>query len=452
MFRKNYFTFLLAAALFLVGGVAAFGQTAPVSGKVVVKKGDAVEPVAGALVEVFRVGSKTKMPSDKTDKKGNFAFAGLPLGERYILAISGPGISPLVYPGVSPGGDSLTISVSEGDGKRFTDEEVRQVLAKKTTTTTTNGNTNTTTTTTTADADKPVELTDEQKKQQADEQKKIAEIAAKNKNTDQKNTLREAALKEGVAALTAKDYDTAVAKFDEGYKVDTEFVGSAPVFLTAKAKSLSNRGVERFNKANKLTDPTAKVEALNSVTKDFSDAVDAFNTSWTILKNAPATSIPDQKNYEINKSEALNGLKNLVFYMIATERVDSTKTATIKALLQEYMNIEPDAAAKVKAQISLADIYRLSADSDNAIGEYRKALEMSPDNVDALAGLGLSLFNSGEVSGNVAQKQEGLNFMQRFIDVAPDNHKYKADIVGLIDYLKQQKLTPQKVTTTKKKN
>jgi tetratricopeptide (TPR) repeat protein len=447
MFRKNYFTFLLAIALFLVGGVAVFAQTAAVSGKVVLKKGDTTVPAEGALVEVFRIDSKTKGPTDKTGKKGDFAFAGLMLGYKYVLSVSGPGMSPNIQP-VSPGDDKIVITVNEGDGKRFTQEEVRAALAGAKTTT--NGDTTGTTNTTSTETEKPAELTEEEKKAKAEYEKKVAEVISKNQNSQQKNAIFQASLKEGGEAFAAKNYDLAIAKFDEGYKADTEFVGSAPAFLNNKGKSLALRAVEKFNKNNKLADPTAKMEAMNSVAKDFADAIDAFNTSWTILKTTTAASVPDPKNYEINKTEALNGVKNVVGYMIATERVDNSKTPVIKTLLTEYIAIETDAAKKSKAQTDLADIFRIAGDSDNAIIEYRKALEMSPDNPDALAGLGLSLFNSGEINNNVAQKQEGLGYMERFAEVAPDTHKLKASVADAVTYLKSQKIAPTKVTPKKK--
>jgi tetratricopeptide (TPR) repeat protein len=438
MFRKNYFTFLLAAVLFLVGGVVAFGQTAPVSGRVILKKADgSTAPVAGVLVEVFREDNKATYPTDKTGKKGDFAFAGLPMGYKYILVVSGPGIAPLIYPGVPAGADNFTITVSEGDGKRMTEQEVRDTLAQSKS----NGLVGDTTSN---------EQTEEAKKAQAELEKKKAEVENKNKGINERNALRDAAVKEGAAALEAKNYDLAITKFDEGYKVDTEFLGSAPFFLTAKGKALSNRGVDRFNKANKLTDPTEKMNAMGAVTKDFSDAVDAFNTSYTMVKNASPTSGADPKRLEVDRLDALSALKNVVVYMIATEKVDNTKLPLIKTLLTEYMSVETDAAKKVQAQVNLADIYRIAADSDNAISEYRKALEMSPDNPDALAGLGLSLFNSGEINNNVAQKQEGLGYMERFIEVAPDTHKLKASVADAVAYLKSQKITPQKVTTKKK--
>ncbi len=95
--------------------------------------------------------------------------------------------------------------------------------------------------------------------------------------------------------------------------------------------------------------------------------------------------------------------------------------------------------------MTLADILREAGDSENAIVAYRKALETSPDNPDALAGIGLSLFNSGVVADNKEQKQEGLNYMQKFADTAPENHPLKASVRDAVEYLKtQDKLTPQK--------
>ena len=71
MFRKNYFISFLTIALLLMGSVAAFAQNASFRGKVELTKKDGTKvPVAGALVEVYRIDVKTNLPSSKTDKKG----------------------------------------------------------------------------------------------------------------------------------------------------------------------------------------------------------------------------------------------------------------------------------------------------------------------------------------------------------------------------------------------
>ena len=77
MLRKNYYTLLLAVALFLASGLAVSAQTAPARGKVELKKADGTTvPVADALIEVYRTDITGKFPSGKSNKKGEFSFAG----------------------------------------------------------------------------------------------------------------------------------------------------------------------------------------------------------------------------------------------------------------------------------------------------------------------------------------------------------------------------------------
>jgi len=437
MFRKNYFTAFLAAALFLIGSVAVFAQTAPMIGRVEMKKADGtVVPVAGATVDVLRADNeRSKFLSTKTGKSGAFSFAGFPLVGTYVLSVSGPNIRPEYLLGIRTGGEEIRVTVYEGDGRRLTEEEIRTAMSASTTP----GQT------------KPSgKSAAELKKEQEERQKLEAEYEVKKKKAEGDNALVNKMLQEGNKAFNAKDYNMAIVKYEEGFKANPQFVGSAPVLLNNKAKALQSRGVDMYISSAKLTDATVKRENMTKVTKDFADAVDAYNLSWTVLKNAPAADINDQKVYQDTKLETLRGAKSLVKNMVATDKLESTKTGVIKTLLQEYIAIETDKALKTEAQVILADAYRLAADPDNAIAEYRKALEMSPDNPDALAGLGLSLFDAGVRSNNTQQKQEGLNFMQRFAEVAPSTHKLKESVAGAVEYLKSEKLTPQK--TTKKKN
>ena len=121
-------------------------------------------------------------------------------------------------------------------------------------------------------------------------------------------------------------------------------------------------------------------------------------------------------------------------------------------MIPEYQTIETDVAKKEASKLILGDLYRVTGDADNAIIEYRKVVEASPDNLDGLAGLGLSLVNAGYISNNKEQLQEGANFLQKYASAAPDNHKYKNDALGLIESLKaEQKITPQKVAPARKR-
>jgi Flp pilus assembly protein TadD len=139
--------------------------------------------------------------------------------------------------------------------------------------------------------------------------------------------------------------------------------------------------------------------------------------------------------------------------MALTRMVDSSKTTEARTAFQEYATVETDAAKKAKAQFVLADVLREAGDFDNAVPEYRKALEVSPDNPDVLAGLGLSLFSVGVSNNDKTQMQEGLNFMEKFAQVAPATHPLKSSVADAVTYLKtEQKLTPQKVAPARKRN
>lgn len=439
MFRKNYFTFLLAVTLFLVSGMVVFAQNAPVNGRVELKKADGTtEPVPDAVIEVFRTDIKAKLPAGKTDKKGNFAFAGLPLGADLAFSISAPNISPEIYPRIKAGTQNMVITVSAGDGKKWTEDEVRQALANPTSA----GKTETPT---------AADLTAEQKKQKEEYEKKVAEVTAKNEKIKNATEIVQRSVKEGDAAYKEKNYDLAIAKFDEGITADPEFAGSAPVLLNYKGVSLKDRGYASYAQGAKSTDKAAKAEMLASAKKDWTNAVESFESGLKIIKGATAADANIQKSYDTSKFNLLSNLIE-VHRLLSKSGVDTSKAAEAKVAFDEYLAIEPDAAKKAKAQITLGDILREGNDSDNAIVAYKAALVSSPDNPDALAGLGLSLFNSGVISDNTTQKQEGLNYMQRFAEVAPDNHPLKVSVREAVEYLKtQDKLTPEKVKTPSKK-
>src|SRR5687768_11961324 len=128
MFRKNYLIFLFTAIALSLAGGTAFGQGAPVGGVVKLQKPDGTTvPVAGAVVEAFRTDiDRGKMPDAKTNKRGEFVFVSFPLGQRFVLSVSGPGVGPVVQPEIRAGMENIEIIVNEGDGRRLTEAEARQ--------------------------------------------------------------------------------------------------------------------------------------------------------------------------------------------------------------------------------------------------------------------------------------------------------------------------------------
>lgn len=437
-----------AAAIFtlvLVFSTSLFAQSAPVTGRVVLQKADGTTaPIVGALVEAIQIDIKSSAPPDKTDKKGYFSFAGLKLGAVYALSVSGPGAAPRYLPNIRGGNENLLITLTEGDGSRLSEDDVR-IAAK-------GGKVNAAAPGATAEAPKG-ELTAEQKKQQAEYLAKKTEVESKNAKAVRANEVVNKALQDGNAAFTAKNYDVAITHYDEGINADPDFAGSAPVLLNNKGTTLYTRGVMVYNQNAKGTDAATKIEAFKKVRKDFGDSVDSFDRSLKIIKAVTPADGADPKVLETNKINALRGMKDAFRYMAATEQVDDTKLPIAKAALPEYVAIETDAAKKEEAKLILADVYRVAGDSENAIVAYRQVLEGSPENIDAMAGLGLSLVNQGYVSNNKVQLQEGANVLQKFASMAPATNKYKDDALGLIETLKkEQNVTPVKTAGGKKKN
>ncbi len=439
MFRKSLISLIVAGFVVFVGNVAIFAQSAPVSGTVESVQADGKRvPVEGALVEVFRADIKSSSPPAKTNKKGEFSFAGLQAGPTFILSLSAPGMSPTYLPGVKAGQERLLITMIAGDGRKLSEDEARAEAAKPKA----------------AAGTAPVPDSAEMKKAKAEYDAKVKEVEEKNKKALQTNEIITAALKAGNEAFAAKNMDLAIAKYDEGIAADPTYVGSAPIFYNNRGVALRSRAVDTYNAGIKATDVSQKIENMNKTRKDFADASSGYLNSWNVLKNAPASDITDRANYDSNKLGTLRGATEVFLMAVRTEQVDPAVIEAAKVLIPEYQSVETDPAKKAAASLAFADLYRVAGDSDNAIVAYKAILETTPDNQDAMLGAGLSLVNIGYINNDKTKMQEGANLLQKFASVAPDTNKFKADAVALIDTLKkEQNVTPQKVATpAKKKN
>lgn len=441
MVRKVFINSLLTIVFTAAATVAALAQGAPVGGQVLLVGGDGTTtPVAGALVEVFRIDIKTKFPSDKTDKKGYFKFASLPYGGNFALSVSGPGISPMIFPNVKAGKEDIVVKVSAGDGKVLTEDEVRKQVAS--------GSTGQTQGESEAD-----------KKAREEQQKKIDEIKAKNAKIEETNKVVADAMKAGNAAFDAKDYNTAIAKYDEGYKADPTYLGSAPAFLNNKGSALIQRATDTFNKSiGKEIDAATKASLKESARNDYNEAVTVSDKALELLKTATVEP-GEQATMESRKMQSLVNRKN-AYRLMAQTGLNMERGKEALVAFQEYLAAETDATKKAKGQLDLAQTMQDSQEFDLAIEEFDKILATDPNNVDALVGRGLCLVTVGYVTMDSdatkgkAQLQDAANTLQKFVDLAPDGHKFKQSALDSINELKQI-VTPQKSntkTTTKKRN
>jgi len=441
MFRKVLVSLFFAGVVVILGNITIVAQFAPLGGRAVTQTADGKQaPVAGAIIEVYRLDVKGTLPSGKTDKNGNFMFAGVPIGGLYVLSFSAPGFAPAVAPKVKAGDDKILLTMTPGDGSKYTEQQIRQAMAGGGAAAGTGG-------------EQTAELTAEQKKAQAEYEAKTKEVQEKNAKAQKANEIVSAALKAGNEAYTAKNYDVAIAQYTEGVNADPTFVGTAPVLLNNRGAALIARATASYNSAVKETDPQAVVAGKLKTREDLLAAVKGYMDAWTVMKNAPATDVTDKANLDATKLNTLKGTRDALRIAARTEQVDPVMIEDAKLLIPEYVAVETDAAKKAEAAMIIADLYRVTGEYQAAADAYKKILETSPDNPDALAGAGLCLFALGAMNNNdKATLQEGANFLAKYVSVAPDGHKYKADVQAVLEQLKnEQKVTPQKVTTPARK-
>jgi tetratricopeptide (TPR) repeat protein len=435
MCNLKYLVAVFALSVIGLSAVTVLAQTTqPIHGVVKLRAKDGTEtPVSGALVETYRTDiGKGAGPSTTTNKKGEFSFVGFQLGALYAIAVSGAGINPVVQPNVKAGMEDVAIVVSAGDGRKVSEDDVRAFVASPAA----KGN-----------VDPKV-----QAKEDEEYQKKVAAYNTEKSKAENASKVVNSAFQDGVKLYQAKDYAGAIAKFDEGINVDPEFEGSAPILLNYKAVALKDRAVASYNQTVSMTDADAKAALLAKTKADLLDAAGSLDRALAILKKAPAAAdAAAQKSRDTARHNALSNYVDVYRLLVKTHAaVEKAKEAP--PIFQEYLTVETDAQLKTNAQLTLGEMMLEAGESQAAIDAYMAVLQSSPDNVDALSGIGFSLVNQGYLTNDKAKFQDGVNYLQKFVSAAPDTNKFKADAVGLIESLKKdQNVTPQKVAPARKK-
>src|ERR1051325_4136687 len=232
MISKYFLAAFAVTVLVAAAAVTTSAQVAELRGHVFMQQADGQKvPLADAVIDVFRTDLNAKY-NTKTNKKGEFVFAGLPFTGTYTVAASHPTAAPNFIPGVKAGREiPCEITVTPGNGKRLTLEEL-----KSATPTNAGGSSAGGSSRGESAADKAT---------RAEIMRKNAEIEAGNKKITEANEIIARTFKAGNEALQAgttashannsdeaiKQYTVAVGQYDEGLAADAE----QPAILTFKA-------------------------------------------------------------------------------------------------------------------------------------------------------------------------------------------------------------------------
>lgn len=421
MFRRYLLPVLGSLSLVVSLSMFASAQTGQLRGHVTMKQADGTnQPVGGAVIDVYRVDIATKTPfSTKSDKKGQFAYAGLTYTGDYVIVASAPGAQAYWQPGVKAGRDvDYGVELLPGDGKRITAEEIKQLMSSTGTSKSGGGE------------------SAEDKAKRAELLAKNAEITKDNEKVQASNATLERTFKAGNEALKLNNYDLAIAQYDEGLAADPDHPG-APALLTNKSVALNKRAIVKYNAGVKATDDAAKASGIEAAKKDWAAAREAGAKAVDLFKANPVPTDP---------TSAQNAKANLYFALVARAeatglyvvKVDQSKVDLGTTAYAEYIAAEPDAAKKAKAEHDLALMLFDANVLDRALVEYQKILEANPDDLDALLHAGTSLFSIGALNADKAKYQEAANYLARFVEKAPDANPFKADAKAILDTMKEQ--------------
>jgi len=423
--RRSYlFTSIIAAVILVLSAVMASAQTGQLRGSVQLVGSDGTPaPVAEATIDVFRT-DITGEYHTKTDKKGGWVFAGLPFIGTYVVSVSAPGAAPNARSGVKAGRDvAVDVVLQRGDGRRLTKTEAIDISKS-------GGGGGA------GPGSGGGSESAEEKARREELLKKNAEILEANKKAENTNQIVGDAFKAGNVALTAKNYDEAVRQYDIGLVADPE----QAALLTNKAAALKARAVEKYNAAIQSKDDAAKASGIEAARADFKGAAESADKAAELLKKEPAAPDPnDQKRNDANKYAALSVRAEA--YRLYVSKGDASKADAGIAAFQDYIAVETDPAKKSKAQLDLAQMLLDAGAGDKAYAEYQKILAAQPDDPDANLGAGLALFSTADK----AKYQEAANYLQRFVDKAPETHKFKNDAKAILAELKStENVVPEK--------
>lgn len=422
MYRKHLFIILIAVAMLCFGGLSAFAQTGAVRGTVKLKQADGTTVlVPNAIVDVYRLEVSGKNENNKTNKRGQFHIIGLFVAGKYILSISAPGAQPFIKGGIKPGQDvDIPIVLEMGDGTRYSMEQAKE-LAKGD-----SANPNATGGGESAEA----------RAEREEKIRKNTEITASNEKVKQANEIYNRVVKEGNAAYTAGRLAEAIEKYSEAISADPDHPG-APVVLTNRSIVLRSMAVDHYNTAGKAKDEAGKEAAK----KEWAQAAQDAKMAVEKLKaQSPPSDAAASAAYKDQYYRALMARALIMKFFIPL--VDPTQVEVAAVAYKEYIAVEPDPAVRLKIQLEYAQVLYQTGEVDKSLVEYKKILETDPENIEALLWAGLALFGSGDT----AKYQEAANYLQLFVDKAPDTHELKAGAKETLDELKRKDVKPQKPT------
>lgn len=219
-------------------------------------------------------------------------------------------------------------------------------------------------------------------------------------------------LEKGNAEFNAKRYDHAIYYYDQGLQI----VQNEPVFLDNKSTALRMRGIELYNSSIKLEDKQTKTANIEIAKNDIISSAELSTMSVEQLKKTSQIEllITDSLT-ELLRNRLAGHYESMRLLTLIVDKSNADKA--IKAL-REYHEVETDQEKRLKSHLSAAKMLTDTLNGEKAIIEYKKILSEKSSNLEALAGIGMALAQSGQPD----DFKEAKRYLQKFIEQAPADH------------------------------
>jgi tetratricopeptide (TPR) repeat protein len=352
-----------SAVAFLLLAFSSFAQTSSLEGDV---KGEDGQPLRGALIKIDRTDIKGAYKV-KTDKKGHYFHAGLPLG-TYNITVEVDGKDKDTVRGVrtrlgdpTPVNFDLAVNANK--------QKAMQAAA---------------------DAG---QLTKDQERGMSGEQKQALEKAMKEREAAmKKNKELNDAFNGGMAALQGKQFDQAVQSFSKASELDPKqnvvwaqlaeaYVGLAGTKTGADQEQAFSKGLEAYNKAIELKPddaayhnnyalalakakkfPEAQGELTKAATLDPTNAGRYYYNLGAVLVNTGQTEPAGdafKKAIEADPNYA-DAQYQYGVYLISKAQIDTSGKVTpvpgTREAFEKYLELKPDGPFAESAKGMLASM------------------------------------------------------------------------------------------------
>jgi len=334
---------------FLFMGVAAFAQTSALEGDVKDENGKGIQ---GALIKITRTDIKGNYKV-KTDKKGHFFHAGLPLG-TYNVAVEIDGQDRDTVNGVRTRlGDPTPVNF-DLKAKKMQAEELQKAAESGT-------------------------LTKEQARDMSPEQKAALEKQMKDRSAAlQKNKALNDAFNAGREALNAKQYDVAVQNLEKATELDaTQHVVWAQLADAYGALAGSKTGQEQTDAYGKA------INAWNKAIELKADDGSYHNNYALLLARAKKF---DEAQAELNKAATLDPAQaGKFYYNLGAVLVNAGQLEPAGTAFKKAIDTDPNYAdAQYQYGVYLVSKAQVSADGKitpppGTVEAFQKYLELKPD-------------------------------------------------------------------------